>query len=544
METDRSLNHRSRALMNTVGACALLACLLPALAMAAATPAPNPWLADSSYPLPHGNAAQQDLTPVAGPLGRSRALRSEELDYTHLGPAHFGAFTSGRYPDGRRVLWSNGVNGVYKVDHDSFKVLAHLPPEGAQTEYTPAYADERIAWFDQGTDGFWALTKAFRAASVLRDLSGVYTMLDRDNRFYVGHKSGSIWAYGDAIEGDAGSAIVFKGKYDFPAPVSGNLIGINMTFDGWIIAVTEHGYVIAVSRDLKRSYWVRLLHAEDAEAASTRVGYGWVRNSFAIDEDNNIYIASRDHLHKVVWNGESLSVMRRHGAWSEPYSNGTGEGTGATPSLMGFGDEDRFVVFTDGDVRMNMTLMWRDEIPAGWKKLPGMASHRIAASVPVTMGKLDLKAIQSEQSVVVAGYGALVVNNQPRNEPWYVPERANRLLVSFLGSNPRYQPYGVQKFQWNPRTRTLESAWVAEQISSPNCVPMVSTGSNRVYLIGARDNQWTLEALNWDTGAEDFHYVIGGQRYNSLFAGTLIDEAGRVIYGTPWGRVRLNPRGP
>ena len=37
--------------------------------------------------------------------------------------------------------------------------------------------------------------------------------------------------------------------------------------------------------------------------------------------------------------------------------------------------------------------------------------------------------------------------------------------------------------------------------------------------------------------------MIGGQRYNVLFAGTLLDEAGRVHYGTPWGRVRLVPEG-
>ncbi|HCS29062.1 MAG TPA: hypothetical protein DIW43_16515, partial [Spongiibacteraceae bacterium] len=65
--------------------------------------------------------------------------------------------------------------------------------------------------------------------------------------------------------------------------------------------------------------------------------------------------------------------------------------------------------------------------------------------------------------------------------------------------------------------------------------------SNRIYLIGARDNQWTLEAIDLDTGRPDFHYVIGGQRYNVLFAGTLLDEDGRVHYGTPWGRVRLSP---
>jgi hypothetical protein len=133
------------------------------------------------------------------------------------------------------------------------------------------------------------------------------------------------------------------------------------------------------------------------------------------------------------------------------------------------------------------------------------------------------------------------VNNQPRNAPWYLPQRADRLLISYLGSSPRYQPFGVQKFEWDPTARQLRTAWTNESVSSPNCVPMVSTGSNLAYLIGARDNQWTLEALDWTTGASAFHYVIGGQRYNSLFAGTLIDEEGRIFYGSTFGRVRLDP---
>ena len=63
-----------------------------------------------------------------------------------------------------------------------------------------------------------------------------------------------------------------------------------------------------------------------------------------------------------------------------------------------------------------------------------------------------------------------------------------------------------------------------------------------MYLIGARDNKWTLEAMDWSTGNSDFHYVIGDQRYNVLFAGTALDEEGRIHYGTPWGRVRLAPK--
>ena len=91
---------------------------------------------------------------------------------------------------------------------------------------------------------------------------------------------------------------------------------------------------------------------------------------------------------------------------------------------------------------MNVVLFWRDEIPVDWKQLDGAPNRRIAGQQPVTMNDPELTQIQSEQSVVVAGYGALVVNNHPRNIPWYLPEQAGSLLISLLGSNPRHQPYG------------------------------------------------------------------------------------------------------
>jgi hypothetical protein len=266
-----------------------------------------------------------------------------------------------------------------------------------------------------------------------------------------------------------------------------------------------------------------------------------VRNGFAIDRAGGIYIASQAHMHKLVWTGTGLSSDEADGAWTAPYLNDWGHGTGATPSLMGFGSEDRFVVITDGQPLMQVVLFWRDAIPKDWQTLPGAPDRRIAGMAPADMGSPEIGEIQSEQSVVVAGYGALVVNNNARNVPWYIPQRARMLFSSFLGNQPDYQPYGVQKFHWDPRTRSFSQSWVNTAVSSPNSVPLVSYASNRVYLVGARDRQWTLEALDWSTGAEVFHYLIGGQRYNSLFAGTLMDEEGRIHYGTVWGRVRLNP---
>ena len=516
--------------------------LLAATSAQAAEHAPkNPYLADSVYPLGHGDAAQQDAVPVAGPEYPGPSFEPHEVQYVASGPAQFGASTSGPYADGRRVYWANGLDRIVKIDFDTFEPLATYWFEGVK-RWTEQEADAAIDYFDTHDAGVSSLWRAFREASKLRDLSGVYTVLDVDNNYYIADKDGRITAYGDADPNDPASPIVKLRSAQLPAEVTGFTVGMNMTFDGWLIIPTEHGYLVALSRDFSRHRVVRLRHSEGAGEKATRpTGYGWVRNGAAIDRDGGIYIASQAHMHKVVWSGERLSTDPADGAWAAPYLNDWGHGTGATPSLMGFGAEDRFVVITDGQPKMNVVLFWRDRIPRDWSALPGAPHRRIAGMRPATMGNPRLTEIQSEQSVVVAGYGALVVNNNPRNPPWYLPGQAQRLLVSYLGSSPEHQPYGVQKFEWDASARALREAWVNVEVSSPSCVPIVSHDSNRVYLIGARNDQWTLEALDWTTGSSEYHSVIGGQRYNPLFSGTLLDDAGRIHYGTPWGRVRLDP---
>jgi hypothetical protein len=508
---------------------------------AAEHPPRNPFLADSSYPLGHGDAAQQDALPVPGPDDPGAALEESEIEYAPTGPAQFGAYTSGPYPDGRRVIWSNGLDRIVKVDFDTFEVLATHWIPGAR-RWTEEEADASIARFDESNEGVASIWRAFQDASKLRDLSSVYTVLDADNTYFIADKSGSITAYRDADPADPASPIVQKATFQLPEPVTGLTVGMNMTFDGWLIVPTEHGYVVAISRDFTEHRVIRLRHAEGAEEKATRpTGHGWVRNGVAIDDEGGLYIASQEHMHKVVWDGDQLSTEPADGAWTAAYLNGWGHGTGATPSLMGFGGEDRFVVITDGEPLMNVVLFWRDAIPADWEELPDAPDRRIAGMLPADMGDPELREIQSEQSVVVAGYGALVVNNVPREVPWYLPSQARMLLISYLGSEPQHQPFGVQKFAWDPATRSLRNAWVNDEVSSPSCVPIVSYPSDRVYLIGARDDRWTLEAMEWSDGTSAFHTEIGGQRYNPLFSGTLIDEDGRIHYGTPWGRVRLAP---
>ena len=116
------------------------------------------------------------------------------------------------------------------------------------------------------------------------------------------------------------------------------------------------------------------------------------------------------------------------------------------------------------------------------------------------------------------------------------------ILAGALGSNPAHQPFGVQKMAWDPKARRFASAWVNTTVSSPNGVPYVSLATRQVYFVGARNNRWTLEALDWKTGRSTFHYVIGGQRYNSQYSCPVPDGMGGIMYGSTWGRVRLVPR--
>ncbi len=522
-------------------------------------PPKNPFLADSNYGIPHGDSAQQDSTKLAGPMGPTKTLTDEERNYQQIGPGHFGIYISSNYEDCGRVLWSNGADRIAKLDHDTFEVLAELPLD---SDDFPAATDEQIDVAIEALDsndcneGIESescqalITQAtVLAAQYLQGLSGVYAMLDLDNTLYVGG-SDRVTAYGEVEPGNPNSAIEIKGIWPEEGSLSdivpGDLVGFNMTFDGWIILATDLGAMVALSRDFQQVRTVMIHHSDEAEAHNALVaeqgrrGFNWIRNPMALDEDGGIFVASNRHMHRVMWMGDDFSLSEQDGAWTEPYSNSRGLGTGATPSLIGFGDEDKFVVITDGDNVMNMTYFWRDEIPATWEQIEGTPSRRIAGQLPANFGDLAATEAQSEQSVVVSGYGAVVVNNQARNVPEDVMGQQVLLYASFLGNDPLFQPFGMQKFEWDPEEQTLVEAWVNTTISSPNSVPYVSRDSNRVYTVGARDGLWTLEGVDFTSGESSFHYVVGGARHNSLFSGVHLDHEGRIIYGNPFGKLRLD----
>ena len=511
----------------------------------ASAPPHNPYLADSAVPIGHVDSAQTTSTQIPGPTGPTEALSAEQLTYQHLGPGHFGIAISPKYPDGHRVIWSNGGDRISKLDASTLAVLAELPLPGKVLQ-TSSEADAALATLDAEHGAELATTSVAMAAKYLQGLAGVYYVLDSDNTLFVGGAT-SIIAYGDDGQ-DRSSPVVVKREWAKPTGIGGNFVGVNMTYDGRLALVTDEGWVVTVARDFSSYDAIQLPGAQDApahnaavRAAGARPGAAdWVRNSLAVDEHGGIYVASIDHLHKVVWNGTRLSVDPADGAWSEPYLDGTGNGTGATPALMGFGKDDRLVVITDGQPVMNVVAFWRDGIPKGWKQLPGAPSRRIAGEQAANMGDPHLAAIQTEQSVVVGGYGALVVNNEPASVPADFPAAGTRVLVGYAGADPAFTPHGIQKFAWNPKARTLRVAWTNRRVASANAVPVVSVGSGIVYTVGVRGGKWALEGVDWRTGRSAFHWTTGSSRYNTLFSGMNVDQQGRIVHTTAFGIVRYD----
>ena len=370
-------------------------------------------------------------------------------------------------------------------------------------------------------------------------LSAAYYFVDVDNVLYT-QKYRSLISYQNQINGDIFSRIKVKTALELPEFAFRSnidfLVGLNIMYDGYVVFTTSQGMVGIVARDLNvASLKVIPLSDDDDEELS---------NMQAVDENGGIYIVSSKRMYRAQWDGIDLSI-----AWTADYETGPsaqvagrlGAGSGSTPTLMGTREnEDKFVVITDGLPLMNLVLFWRDEIPADWEPIAPGKDRRIAAEVPVTFGDPNATTSVSEQSVLVRGYGAVVVNNDyGYTLPQWVPNIVNQLMVVFSGL-PWIAPYGVEKFEWNPVTRKLNTAWSTKRISCPNGIPTMSIATKSLYCVGRRLFGWNIEALDWDTGTSVFRKRTGlGPRYNSAYAALEIGPNRELVSGTFVGVLRL-----
>ena len=208
------------------------------------------------------------------------------------------------------------------------------------------------------------------------------------------------------------------------------------------------------------------------------------------------------------------------------------------------GARDRFVVITDGQPLMHLVLMWQDEIPAGWQPVKPGRDRRIACEIPVDFGDPNATVRLSEQSVLVRGYASVVVNNQLGLDavlgllPGQI-QPFTQLTSGITGNRPK----GLQRIDWDPKTRTCRGVWANREISLPNGIPSLSASTGQIFGIGSRTlggvDTWTLESLDFRTGTSRF--FMAATPYptdNSFYAATTIGPDNSVWTGTFGGVTR------
>ena len=513
----------------------------------------HPYLAQSEMSKTHANAYSTGAFMTAGPTGPSQSLSTDDYDHLSSVPFLISMQYSSPYPDGKQVIWISQTERVMKVDvtEDEIIPIDTLYLDELPEEYIDENTSKVAPINNMKLFGLHTMFNFLEDESLEKQAnkmipkvdwsetvySGVYSMLDRDGNFYVAHDR-KVVIYADSVEGDRNSPISVKGQYlldEEKIDPKGTIMGVSMTWDGYLAIMTTTGEVAVVSRDLKEEYYIDIENA------------GVIRNSLAVCEDGGIYIVTDTKMCRIQWTGTELTMDEEKGAWEASYEysldqDGLPTGSGSTPSLMGFGENDQFVVFTDGCDVNNMVLMWRDEIPEDWEQIPGTMSRRIAAQVPVDFGDPDIDLSFSEQSVLVNGYGCMAVNNiftdTRTGEKRYVTSTEH-----MMANRAEYLkvPYGIQKFEWDSDSRILASAWVNNEVSSPSNVPCMSVGSNMVYINSPFEEKWSLAGIDWTTGETKFRYMFpdNKMKYSACAAEMQVLPNGDIMHGTFYGLMRI-----
>ena len=511
-------------------------------------------LGDTVWSASHRASYAQGSSPFAGPTD-SASTTSEHLTLEGAGVPVIMSF-SAPYQDGGRAVWSvvtGAQAAIVKVDHETFEII---------DTYVPTEREDSPPTFTLG-------------------LSGAYTAIDSKNRFIAG-RTRFVGFYGDSVDGERSSPIELKKRIFMPDEVFCNendvIAGMSLTYDGYLAFATEFGnlFVISPDADPDNLGEVPVVSTNENCATADEADLEIVSNSVAVDENGGIYVLTSAAMYRFDWDGSELTQ-----AWRAEYESADevpspirlGPGSGSTPSLMGTNaDDDRFVVITDGQALMNLVLFWRDDVPADWEPIAPGKDLRIACEIPVDYGTGASEAI-SEQSVAVRGYAAVVVNDLLTNPTINPPTMlalgaiAQNLVSALEGGIPEKAPFGLERIDWDPGTRTCSTVWANSEISVPNGIPSISEASGLVYGAGQREGQWGLEGLDFETGesrlwveagsgtcpgdstgiaaalpgVSDVLEQVPDSCENSVYAATTVGPGGMVYQGTLNGMTRYVP---
>lgn len=505
------------------------------------TPKRNPYLAAEHYSITHFNSAQTDAFPYAVADGTFR-VDPMQAEGGWSGPVNL--MTLSAAVDGYMWGMSSDRVSYYRTSNGAFTKLgeAGLPSGTMKTDEQLRILTDK---YENVSDLYNAIVPFLGTNPMFAIASGNYVLCDKDNYAYsnIGTTI-ARYCLVDPKNPDAG--IKLDKQFDVQGSVGGakSLVGVIMSYDGHLVVAYNKGIAI-VDRNLTQVIDSYQLPADQV-----------LSNSISIDEHNGIYLASNSNvengkglMQKIILKNGKLSTSEADGAWQSAYDGGPmapsikmGYGTGSTPTLMGFGDdEDKLVVITDGAKRMKIVAFWRDNIPSDAKEVVA-GNPRIAGVRPITCGLPEsTEWIQSEQSVACAGYGAFVVNNILSGGATTGDKVVDVLAIGPLIETPR----GAERLQWNTAENCWETVWTRADISSPSMIPAISTTSEMVFVNGySQADGWEVTGLDWNTG-ETRHRVIFGDtsRGNGTYAIIQYLENGDLLFNSVSGpfRVKLKP---
>jgi hypothetical protein len=458
----------------------------------------NPYAAQSPWPHFHRNSYAQAASELRGPEP-GEVLEAQRIAIGRQGGTPTQMHISERYPDGSRTVWSTTLTSVIKA-------RVHGPE--------------------------FELVDTYRMDATALSFNVHWNMqLGRGNKAFVPDpKNRAILRFGDANPRDARSRIALEARFQIPDSVPGAATVLNLSHDGWVIFLTNKGWLGAVKQDF--SAW-------RAFNLSGETGDTTIHNSFPIDENGNIFVVSYAAMTSVRWNGESFQLNWRapyefRGANCPPASASSREevlktlrgegctGSGTTPTLMGRGAMDKLVLVVDSHAPNNLVAFWRGEISADWRGLPGR-DRRVAGVIALPYSTWEGEGFTAENSPPAWGYDIAVAQwagFQPDCEP----------------------PKGVQMIRWDPATRALKLLWANADVHFNN-VMTISAGSSLLYGIGrGADCKYTYQGLDLATGKAAFSLPLDrSNQFNDGGNSHALNDDRSVIFGVPNGIARIRP---
>ena len=504
-------------------------CLTPA-APDGVEPPCNPAMAPSPWPASHRAEHESGSSPYPAPAP------GDVIDHSHtplpgLAAATFPSFTG---PDraGRRVAWVT-TNGAFSV---------------SKTDLAGRVIDT------------WTESREGRSPTFPTDqtATNVYNAVDADGNYLLASGT-SVAVFADAVAGDHASGVRLVKTFTLPAAAQCRgpdpIVGLTILPDGTVALGTKNGVVATVPRQPARmtAANVRSLRVDrrcdDRSVPTDQLEEN--SNSISADDRGGIYLATNRAQYRLDWNGRTL-VKR----WEAEYLRGRTAGaftsstrtpgTGASPDVVQAGPgSDRFVVITDGRPLMHLVYLWADDIPKDWKPIRPGASRRIACEAPVTFGT-GAATTSSEQSVLTRGYASVLTNNTVPGEQLYqaLPGLSRTLVNALIGPGGTGAK-GIERIDWDPRTRTCRTRWARPDLSIPNAVPSMSSATGLIYGISTQGADWGLQGIDFQTGRLELFRPAGpSPTENSFFAMTTVGPDDSIWTGTPAGLSIYRARRP